>query len=108
MFNPDTELLFPPRLIPELRDLRGAGWQKLVDGVRRKKGVDPDRLALVLLMVKLAGCASCHSDSYKAMRGCTQCATYALKRFRGGDEDLLRHYAKAREEIERYLEFRNR
>ena len=103
MFNPDTELLFPPRLIPALRDVRGQSWQALVDRVKLNEGVDLDRLALVLLMVRLAGCASCHSDSLKAMRGCTQCSLQTLRRFRGSDEDLLNNFTLARQEVERYL-----
>jgi hypothetical protein len=83
--------------------LRGEGWQALVDRVKPKEGLDLDRLALVLLMVKLAGCASCHSDSLKAMRGCTQCSLQTLRRFRGSDEDLLHSFAAARHEVERYL-----
>ncbi len=103
MLNPETELLFPPRLIPELRDLRGPAWQALVDRVQPKEGVDPERLALVLLMVKLAGCVSCHADSFKALRGCPQCAVQAVRRYRGGDEELLKSYAAARQEVDRYL-----
>jgi hypothetical protein len=33
MYNEDTELIFPNRVIPALRDLRGATWRKLVDKV---------------------------------------------------------------------------
>jgi len=103
MLNPETELLFPPRLIPELRELRGPAWQELVDEVQRKEGVDPDRLALVLLVVKLAGCASCHANSFKALRGCPQCAAQAVRRFRGDDGELVRCYTAARQEVDRYL-----
>ena len=31
--NPRTELLFPPHLIPDLKDLRGEVWRELVEHV---------------------------------------------------------------------------
>lgn len=103
MYNEDTDVLFPPRVIPYLRNLRGEEWQELVDQVRLLEGNAPDRLAFVLLMVRLGGCTSCQADSYRAMRGCTLCATQTVRRYRGGDQDLLKGFHEAKEEVGRYL-----
>ena len=104
MYNPDTDLLFPPRVIPQLRGLRGAAWNKVVDRAAEAGATDLERLAFVLLMVRLSGCVNCQSDSYRAMQGCTLCASQAIKRFRGSEDDLGRQLAEARQEIERFLE----
>ena len=37
MYNTDTELLFPSRIIKELRDYRGKVWQDLVDDIEYHK-----------------------------------------------------------------------
>jgi hypothetical protein len=103
MYNSDTEMLFPPRVIPMLRNLRGEVWEKLVDQVIQLEPSDLDRMAFVLLMVKLGGCTSCHADSFRALRGCTQCAAQTVRRFRGSDQELVKMFTEARKEIEKYL-----
>jgi len=103
MFQDDTELLFPPRVIPALRNLRGESWGQLVDQVSQQQGEDLDRLAFVLLMVQLDGCSTCQADSFRAMRGCTQCATQTLRRYRGSDQELLKEFQQARQDVEKYL-----
>jgi hypothetical protein len=104
MYNSDTELLFPPRVIPTLRSLRGESWQDLVDRVLQANAIERDRLAFVLTMVRLGGCVSCHADSFRAMRGCTQCARNTLRRFRGEDRELEQLFDQACQEVERYLD----
>ncbi len=104
MYNQDTDLLFPPRLIPALRSLRGAVWQELVDKVAAQEPAALDRLAFELLMVRLGSCASCQADSYKAMHGCTQCALQIVRRFRGSDHDLVAMFQQALQDVARYLE----
>ncbi len=104
MYNSDTDLLFPPRLIPSLRNLRGDSWRNLVDSVLECQPNDLDRLAFVLLMIRLSGCTSCHADSFRALRGCTQCAYQTVRRFRGSDQELLKQFAEARAEVEKYME----
>lgn len=99
MYNPDTELLFPSRVIPALRDLRGKNWGKLVDKVSNQETIQPDHLAFVLLMVRLDGCVSCNADSFRAMRGCTQCAAQNIRRFRGNDRELMKLYKEAEVDI---------
>lgn len=99
MYNEDTDVLFPPRLIPLLRDLRGDGWRELVTEVTRAEPLEVNRLALVLLMVRLGGCVNCSIDSYRAMRGCTQCAIQTLRRYRGNDRELVKEFETARQDV---------
>jgi len=103
MFNSDTDILFPPRAIPALRDLRGDEWRNLVDAVILCEAKDLDRLAFVLMMVQLGGCTTCQADSYRAMRGCTQCATQTIRRFRGSDQELMTCFQQARKDLDVYL-----
>ena len=104
MYNSDTELIFPTRIIPTLRDLRGKRWQILVDCVSNQSHAALDNLAFILLMVKLAHCDTCQVDSYRALHGCTICAQRTIERFQGSDEDLLALYTEAREGIREYTE----
>lgn len=99
MYNSDTELLFPSRVIPELRDLRNKPWRELVDRVADKAPDDLDHLAFVLMMVEVDGCTSCNADSFRAMRGCTQCAFQNVRRFRGPDRELVKMFTNARREL---------
>jgi hypothetical protein len=103
MYNADTEILFPSRLIPSLKNLRGNEWSQLVEMVEKTDENDPAHLAFVLMMVKLGGCASCNADSFKAMKGCTQCAKITIKRYRGNDAEILRQYKDAKDEISTQL-----
>jgi hypothetical protein len=104
MYQSDTEMLFPTRVIPALKNQRGAAWKTLVEEV----AVEPDggeaTLAFGLMMIRLSGCLTCHSDSYRAMRGCTVCAQQSVGRFKDGDEGLVKLYNKARAEVRLYLE----
>jgi hypothetical protein len=102
MYNSDTELLFPLRVIPELRNLRGPVWRDLIDMVSAD-GADPlDQMAVVLMMVRLGGCIPCNADSFRAMRGCTQCARQTIRRYKGSDEDLVTQFQNARREVKNY------
>lgn len=95
----DADLIFPSRVIPELRDSRGTEWQEFID---RISGLTPDsldRVALVLMIVRLSGCVSCQADSFKAMRGCALCATQSLRRFRSDDRALIRQVESAKKEL---------
>ena len=103
MYNNDTELLFPSRVIPELRDLRGAQWAALVDRVADLPHDDRDHLAFVLMMIRLGSCTSCNADSFRAMRGCTQCAIQTIRRSRGKDDELLAAFEKAGKEVDKFL-----
>ena len=98
-----NELLFPPWAIPHLRDVRGPKWQALVDRVMRLKEDHPEALAFSLMMMKLDGCRTCETDSFKAMRGCVACAQQTIRRFRGDDNALLKLYDEALREVKAYL-----
>lgn len=99
-----NELLFPPETIPHLRHIRGESWKTLIDRVGSLPEDHPEALALSLLIIRLAGCLGCETDSYRAMRGCTPCARQTLRRFKGSDAELMRRYRDALEEIRSYLE----
>jgi len=104
MYNNDTELLFPSRVIKDLAGLRGPEWDELVNRVKNLAEDSIDHLAFVLMMTKLDGCTTCNSDSFRAMRGCTQCAILNIRRFRGSDKELIRLFEQARKEITKTVE----
>jgi hypothetical protein len=100
---PKADLLFPPRMIASLRNLRGPEWAALIDRVTRVPETDPESLAFVLMMVRLDGCVKCHEGSFKYMRGCQVCAVQTVMQYKGTDGDLLVLYQKARRDIDAYL-----
>jgi len=99
----NNELLFPNYVIPVLRDMRGPEWRDLVDRVIPLENTHPEKLAFVLMMIRLNGCLDCETDSYRALRGCAMCATQTLRRFKRSDRELLDAYAKALEDVEEFL-----
>ncbi len=103
MYNSDTELLFPLRVLPGLRSLRGEEWCKLVDRVSKPDAAWLDRVGMVLMMVRLSGCTGCDADSYRAMRGCTQCSRQTIRRYKGSDPDLVTLFVSAQKEAEQYI-----
>jgi len=104
MYRKDTEILFPMRVAPALRGLRGQQWQQLVDQVIASPDASLEQLAFSLVMIRLVSCLSCHVDSYRAIRGCTICAVRSVQRFHGQDEQLICLFQEARNEIVSYLE----
>ncbi len=103
MDTPTTELIFPPRLISSLRDLKDSTWTQLVDRVDALGSTNVDRLAFELLIVRWSGCVNCQADSFRAMQGCTQCASQAIRRFRGSNADLMTLFSEAICEIDAFL-----
>jgi hypothetical protein len=97
-----TDLLFPPRLIPALRDLRGDAWRDFVDTIIPLPDTHPDKLAFCLMMIRLNSCLSCLSGSYRFMRGCELCALQTVSRFQGTDEELIAGFARAKSDLARY------
>jgi hypothetical protein len=91
MNNVDTEVLFPLRVIPSLKELRGSEWAELVDRVQQADGQFAEKLAFVLMMVR-----------FRAMRGCTQCARQTVRRYRGNDLELLEQFEHSIKEVEGY------
>ena len=98
-----SELLFPPYAIAPLIGLRGPEWNTLVRRVAALPETHPESLAFSLMMMRLDGCLTCETDSYKAMRGCVQCAIQTIRRFKDSDEKLLELYAQARAQIDDYI-----
>ena len=103
-FNPRTELLFPPRLIADMRDLRGPEWRELVQTIVALPETHPDVLAFCLMMIRLNSCLSCVSGSYRFMRGCELCAQQTIARYQGTDEELIALYYKAQDDLAHYAE----
>jgi alkylhydroperoxidase family enzyme len=99
MYNPDTDLIFPPRNISSLCNERGSEWRSLVSAVE-KTGLDsPEQMAFILMMARLNSCATCNADSFRALHGCSLCARQSLKRFRGTDDELTRLFETAKTEV---------
>ena len=108
MFNPDTELFFPMRAIPALGSVRGCEWQGLIESVLQPGASENDLAAISLMVVRLCGCVNCNVDSFRAMRGCTECARLTLRRHKGSDFDLLQLYESTRIEVSEFLDKRER
>jgi type II secretory ATPase GspE/PulE/Tfp pilus assembly ATPase PilB-like protein len=103
MYNSDTEVMFPPRVISQLRNLRGVDWQQLVDRVCSAEADLIERAAFTLMMVRMGGCQSCTIDSYRGMRGCTMCARQTIRRFRGPDHDLVKQFEHCKGEVQQFI-----
>jgi hypothetical protein len=103
MYHGDTEILFPMRVAPALRDLRGEVWARLVRRAAAAPDASADALAFSLVLIRLSGCLTCHTDSYRAMRGCTACATLTVRRFRGDDSELVALFERARADVLGYI-----
>ena len=107
MYNPETDLLFPPRVLPALCDLRGAPWRDLVTHVIEAGSDSLEQMAFVLMMARLNKCGTCNTDSFRAMTGCTTCTKQSLKHSHETDEALAALYLVARAEVEQYLQNKN-
>ncbi|GAP10665.1 hypothetical protein BECAL_01840 [Bellilinea caldifistulae] len=103
MYNSDTEVMFPPRVISHLRNLRGVEWQALIDQVCSAEASLVDRAAFTLMMVRLGGCQTCTIDSYRGMRGCTMCARQTIRRFRGADHELVKQFEHCKSEVQQFV-----
>ena len=99
MLNMNAELVFPPNIIRDLRDLRGPAWRDLVTATVKKADSSIEQTAFALLMAKLNNCVGCNSDSYRSIQGCSACSQQTLKRFRGSDEELLKLFGSAQIEV---------
>ena len=103
MPNAAISLIFPPRAIPALRDERGQAWRDLVDSVEGSAADSHERVAFVIMMARLCTCATCTVHSYRAVQGCVICASQAIQRFRGSDDELVGIFAAAQAEVKEYL-----
>jgi hypothetical protein len=100
---PDSEILFPSRCIPQLRDLRGPEWTELIDHVAALPDGHEDVLGFSLMMIRLGSCLTCDLDSYRASLGCCTCAARSIAGFKGSDKELVHLVEEAREEVRAYL-----
>jgi hypothetical protein len=103
MYNPETEILFPAYLIPELREVRGEKWKHFIDSFSDSPDKTGLESGLVLFLVKQGGCIGCNADSFRAMRGCKQCSQQTTKRFKGSDQSIIDQVISAKMEIENWL-----
>jgi hypothetical protein len=101
--NDSIDLLFPSRAIESLQKLRGELWERLIAQVIEKEPIDPEKVAFVLFMVRLGGCTTCQSDSFRAMRGCVICSSTTIKRYKGNDQNLIYLYNEAKIDVINYL-----
>jgi len=104
MYNSDTEMLFPMRVMPNLDDVRGEEWRKYIQKLTSSDADLQNQLGFVLMMIKQAGCVTCNADSFRAMRGCTQCARQVVRRYRGNDRELIQLVEQAKQEWVQYQE----
>lgn len=100
----DNALLFTRSAMGSLRRIRGPEWQALVERVVELPECHEETLAFMLLMIRLNGCLSCETDSYRAMKGCAACALQTLRRFKGDDAELLDLYTAALRDVRIFLE----
>jgi hypothetical protein len=107
MLNPDTELIFPLRILPKLKDLRGEIWGKIIIELLETKDL-VNQVGMIVLMIKVAGCITCNADSYRAIRGCTLCSQQAIKRYKGTDKELIQIYSKSCVKVKKFIEKRER
>lgn len=97
-----NELMFPHTVVPSLRHLRSEEWRELVGRVVNLNECHEMSLAFVLMMIRLNGCLSCETDSYRAMRGCAACAIQTLRRFKGSDRELTRAFQQALDDVRQH------
>jgi hypothetical protein len=100
---PESEILFPSRVIPLLEDLRGDEWRALVEKVKKASETHVDSLAFSYMMIGIGGCLTCDLDSYRASLGCATCAKRTISSFKGSDKALKKQFEEARKEVGAYL-----
>lgn len=99
IYNKDTELIFPTRVISTLKGLKGEIWDSLINEVDIMTINSNEKRAFVLMMAKIGSCNSCSADSFRAMRGCTQCAKQNISRHKDSDKKLKLKYDKCLIEV---------
>ena len=100
---PESEILFPSRVIPLLEDLRGDEWRQLVGKVKKLPETHVDALAFSMMMISIGGCLTCDLDSYRASLGCATCAKRTIGSFKGTDKVLKKQFEDARKEVSAFI-----
>ncbi len=95
----NNDILFPHSAIASLKDLRDAEWNALVEHILTLPENHEETLAFMLTMIRLNGCMSCETDSYRAMRGCASCTIQTLRRFKDDDSQLFAMYEQALKDV---------
>jgi hypothetical protein len=103
VYQRDTEIIFPMRVASGLSDLRGSEWKRLVELASHSPDASENQLAFSLLLIRLSGCLTCRTSSYRAMRGCTICAKHSVLRYRGDDSELASLYDEALVEVRQHI-----
>ena len=93
------ELIFHPRAIPGLQDIRGPGWRVFVQEIATTPDASLQKAAFVLLMARLCGCLSCDDEGLRAAQGCGHCSRQTISKFKGSDDELLAQYGAAYKEV---------
>jgi len=102
IYNKDTELIFPTRVIPTLKGLKGKNWDSLVVEVASLPKSSDKTRAFVLMMANIGNCNNCSADSFRAMRGCTQCAQQNISRHKDDDKQLIGKFQNCLIEVESF------
>jgi hypothetical protein len=101
-----AEILFPHKSISALTSVREGKWRELARRVASLPEDHPDSLAFSLMIIRQCSCLDCNPDRYKALMGCSACAKRTVASYKGGDDQLIRSFQKARSEVDQYLENR--
>ncbi len=99
-----AEILFPHKRVSALSNLREVKWRELTKRVATLPEDHPESLAFCLMMIKQCGCLDCNPDRYKALMGCSACGKRTILAYKGADDNLVRAFKQARNEVSRFLE----
>lgn len=99
-----AEILFPHKSVSALSNLREIKWRELTKRVATLPEDHPESLAFCLMMIKQCGCLDCNPDRYKALMGCSACGKRTILAYKGADDNLLRAFKQARNEVTRFLD----
>ncbi|HIC88043.1 MAG TPA: hypothetical protein EYP04_01370 [Anaerolineae bacterium] len=100
---PQSEILFPYRSIARLKNLRGEVWRELVKRVVAQPDGELDTIAFSLMMIRLCDCLNCDPGNYKAFLGCDTCSQRTIAGLKLSDQQLVKRFEKARQDVEQYL-----
>ena len=99
----DTEILFPIRLLPELKNMRSEVWSELIAQLEEMNTSRLEVIAFSGMMVKLNNCLTCHVDTFRAMKGCLTCSRDTVRRCKMNDQELLSLYEQTLAELSLFV-----